>query len=146
MNAALQRALTGRAVSVQRNTLTKQWALVFSPNAEYPAEETLIFKRFPDDRDRRILAAADTAAALLELLPDVTLAQHCLCCDFRKVGIPVDRSIPARAEWLGAGIEAGLGPLAAAPGAAVRAARAREIVRREFRTTGQRDWCAGDAS
>ena len=146
MNAALQRALTGRAVSVKRNTLTKQWALVFSPNAEFPAEETLIFKRFAADEDRRILAAVDTAVALIELLPDVTLAQHCLCCDFRKVGIPVDRSIPARAEWLGAGIEAGLGPQAGASDASVRAARAQEKARREFRTTGQRDWCSGGAS
>ena len=146
MNAALQRALTGRAVSVQRNTLTKQWALVFSPNAEYPAEETLIFKRFAADEDRRILAAVDTAVALIELLPDVTLAQHCLCCDFHKVGIPTDRMIPVRAEWDGVGLESGLGPLAAAPGAGVRAARAREIARREFRATGQVDWCSGGAS
>ena len=146
MNAALQRALTGRAVSVQRNTLTKQWALVFSPNAEYPAEETLIFKRFAADEDRRILAAVDTAAALIELLPTVTLETHCLCCDFQKVGIPTDRMIPTRAKWDGVGLEAGLGPLAAAPDARVRAARAQEKARREFRTTGQRDWCAGGES
>ncbi len=146
MNAALQRALTGRAVSVKRNTLTKQWALVFSPNAEYPAEETLIFKRFAADEDRRILAAVDTAAALIELLPTVTLETHCLCCDFQKVGIPTDRMIPTRAKWDGVGLEAGLGPLAAAPDARVRAARAQEKARREFRTTGQRDWCAGGES
>ena len=146
MNAALQRALTGRAVSVKRNTLTKQWALVFSPNAEYPAEETLIFKRFAADEDRRILAAVDTAAALIELLPTVTLETHCLCCDFQKVGIPTDRMIPTRAKWVKTGLEAGLGPLAAAPGARVRAARAQEKARREFRTTGQRDWCAGGES
>ena len=143
---ALQRALAGRVVTVQRNTLTKQWALVFSPSAEYPAEETLIFKRFDQEQDKRLLAAVDTAAALIELLPDVTLAQHCLCCDFRKVGIPVDRMIPVRAEWDGVGLEAGLGPLAAAPSAGVRAARAREIARRELHTTGQVDWCSGGAS
>ena len=143
---ALQRALAGRVVTVQRNTLTKQWALVFSPSAEYPAEETLIFQRFPEDQDKRLLAAADTAVALIELLPTVTLEAHCLCCDFQKVGIPTDRMIPVRAKWVKTGLEAGLGPQAGASDASVRAARAQEKARREFRTTGQRDWCSGGAS
>jgi hypothetical protein len=140
---ALQRALTGRDVSVKRNTLTKQWALVFSPNAEYPAEETLIFQRLPEDQDKHLVSAADTAGALIEMLPTVTLEAHCLCCDFQKIGIPVKNRIPVRAKWVKTGLEAGLGPQAGAVGARVRAARAQDKARREFRSTGQVDWCAG---